>query len=119
MKDNMEDLTTAYMLGRYDGRKEAQAANSRCSDAAGSVIIHRVERERQVFDENGEHWLDSFQIEIKVGVQSFDLAYEADTDEAAEWYANQVVNALKKAGMRVSLQNDKCRQAEPTSNEQH
>jgi hypothetical protein len=31
-----EDLTTAYMLGKYDGRKESQAANSRCSASAGS-----------------------------------------------------------------------------------
>lgn len=78
-------------------------ATSDLSSATGSVIIHRVEGERQVFDETGEHWLDSFQVEIEVGVQSFDLAYEADTYEAAEWYATQTVNALKKAGMRVSL----------------
>lgn len=39
MTDNNEDLTTAYMLGKYDGRKETQAANSRCSSAsAGSRI---------------------------------------------------------------------------------
>lgn len=82
-------------------------AASDLSVSAGSVIIHRVEGERQVFDETGEHWLDSFQIEIKVGVQSFDLDYEADTYEAAAWYADQVVNALKKAGMRVSLRNER------------
>lgn len=82
-------------------------AASDLSESAGSVIIHRVEGERHVFDEKGEHWLDSFQIEIEVGVQGFDLAYEAETYEAAEWYATQVVNALTAAGMRVSLQNTK------------
>ena len=73
--------------------------------ADGSVIIHRVERDRHVFDKNGEHWLDSFHIEIEVGSQSFDLAYEAETHEAAQWYVTQVVNALSRAGMRVSSTN--------------
>ena len=36
MEDNTEDLTTACMLGKYDGRKESQAENSRCSDSTGS-----------------------------------------------------------------------------------
>jgi len=80
-------------------------AVSGSSPSAGSVNIHREECNRQVFDEKGEHWLDSFFVEIEVGVQSFDLAYEAETLESAEWYAAQLVSALSKAGMRVSLQN--------------
>ena len=39
MTDSNEDLTTAYMLGKHDGRKEAEAANSRCPASAGYVFI--------------------------------------------------------------------------------
>ena len=38
MDNNTEDLTTVYMLGKHDGRKEAQATNSRCSDLDGYVV---------------------------------------------------------------------------------
>ena len=56
MEDNTEDLTTAYMLGKYDGRKESQAANSRCSDSAGSSPEYIEHLERIVADlDSGEY----------------------------------------------------------------
>ena len=49
MEDNTEDLTTAYMLGKCDGRKEAQAANSRCSDSAGSDCLQNASDKAEKF----------------------------------------------------------------------
>ena len=51
MEDNAEDLTIAYMLGKYDGRKEGQAANRRCSDSAGYVLVNRLRN-------GGKEWKD-------------------------------------------------------------
>ena len=49
MDNNTEDLTTVYMLGKYDGRKEAQATNSRCPASTGHVVSECCqELERQL-----------------------------------------------------------------------
>ena len=86
MTDNNEDLTTAYMLGKHDGRKENQAANSRCPASAGSMLCedhYKAETGKDAWLPTGpdNHWTRKPEMER--------------TEEYVEWLEEKFENSLQ------------------------
>lgn len=83
MTDSNEDLTTAYMLGKHDGRKEAEAANSRCPASAGSdfkhLLISKIKEDCAAFDPLSEVQFSSIAGTISGLFQVVEIFGEAET----------------------------------------
>ena len=90
LADSNEDLTTAYFLGKYDGRKENQAAklvySIDCSDSAGSMLCedhYKAETGKDAWLPTGpdNHWTRKPEMER--------------TEEYVEWLEEKFENSLQ------------------------
>jgi hypothetical protein len=86
LAEALRDLRIAVIA--YYGASRPETALGQCLDeAAAALASYEAEPAVQVVVERERVW-------IKRGVQSFALAYEAETDAEREWYAKQLRAAL-------------------------
>jgi hypothetical protein len=90
----LADMVAAFSWGDMNAGEAAALSNARQALAAFEAQAATSPKQTSGTSEPVTVTVERERVWIKRGVQSFMLAYEADTNEEREWYAQQLRGAL-------------------------